>query len=215
VQFSHAFGRLRSRPMSATPYASVAPGAVFLAGSSGYRNVSYINAGGGRELRRLRTRSSVNTGDFSAAPVDSGSPFGPLAKGAKKTTEFIIGVGYSAGPYSIGAQYYHVDYDALDGAGVGSLGDDATINGEALGAGYQVGPGVSVLPRRDHQPEQGRRHQGARQRLGHRHLLLLVSPRVRPSVLRGAGPGLAIGRAGLRRPPAAHPEDVSGGPVRG
>jgi hypothetical protein len=144
VQFSHAFGPASLKADVGYAYASVAPGATLLAGSSGFKNVSYVNAGAQVNFAGFEFEGSLNIGDYSANPVDSGSPFGPLAKGAKKTTEFILGVGYNFGPYSIGAQYYHVDYDALDGAGVGDLGDTATINGEALGAGYQVGPGVSV-----------------------------------------------------------------------
>jgi predicted porin len=144
AQFSHAFGAASVKADVGYATASVAPGATApaLSGSSGYKSVSFINAGAVVNVAGFEIEGQINTGNFAANYNDSGSPFGPELKGAKKTTAYIVGVGYSAGPYSIGAQYYGVNYDAWDAGG--SLGSTATISGEALGAGYQVGPGVNV-----------------------------------------------------------------------
>jgi predicted porin len=136
VQFSHAFGPASLKADVGYATASVAPGV------TGYKSVSFVNAGAVVNVAGFEVEGSINTGNFAANYNDSGSPFGPELNGAKKTTAYIVGVGYSAGPYSIGAQYYGVNYDASDAGG--SLGATATISGEALGAGYQVGPGVSV-----------------------------------------------------------------------
>jgi hypothetical protein len=142
IQFSHAFGpaSLKADAGYATASISAPAGNV-----NSYNDVSYFNAGAQVNVAGFEAEGSVNTGKFSAAGNDAGNWGGPSLKGSSDTTAYIVGVGYSAGPYSIGAQYYHLSFDAQDGGGIaGGLGKTAHGSGEALGAGYQVGPGVSV-----------------------------------------------------------------------
>jgi hypothetical protein len=141
VQFSHAFGPASLKADVAYATATAAPVA---GNTASYHGVSYFQAGAVVNLAGFELEGQVNTGRFSNASNDSGNWGGPILKGAKDTTAFIVGVGYSAGPYSIGAQYYNLSFDEFDGLGVGTLGKTATGRGEALGAGYQVGPGVNV-----------------------------------------------------------------------
>jgi hypothetical protein len=146
VQFSHAFGPTSVK--ADVGYAWASPDAP---SGSGYKDVNYVQAGAVATLAGFELEGQVNTGKFSVAGNDAGNWGGPLKDGAKDTTAWIVGVGYTTGPYSIGAQYYHLTADASDntfGAGTdkvtGTLGKSYTGEGEALGAGYVVGPGVST-----------------------------------------------------------------------
>jgi len=147
VQFSHAFGPASVKADVGYATATAAPVA---GNTASYSTVSYIQAGAVVNVAGFEFEGQVNTGKFSAASNDSGNWGGPSLHGSKDTTAFIVGVGYSAGPYSIGAQYYNLSYDAYDGGAMGATAtagpgtNTATGKGEALGAGYQVGPGVSV-----------------------------------------------------------------------
>lgn len=136
LQFSHAFGPASVK--ADVGYAFASPDA----SGSKYQDVSYVNAGAVVNVAGFEFEGSLNTGKFSAAHNDAGSWGGPLLSGEKDTTTYIVGVGYSTGPYSIGAQYLHLTNDASVEGGV--AGKTFTGSGEALGAGYQVGPGVSV-----------------------------------------------------------------------
>jgi len=141
LQFSHAFGPASVKADIGYGYAGVAP----VAGNPAqYDDVSYFNAGAVMNVAGFEVEGSINTGSFSASGDDGGNWGGPKLKGAKDTTAYIVGVGYNLGPYSIGAQYYNLQYDEYDGSGVGTLGKTTFDYGEALGAGYIVGPGVSV-----------------------------------------------------------------------
>jgi len=147
VQFSHAFGPASVKADVGYATASAAP----VAGNpADYNSVSYFNAGAVVNVAGFEAEASVNTGRFSEASNDGGNWGGPSLKGSKDTTAFIVGVGYNSGPYSIGAQYYNLSYDAVDGGALGAPAGalpgsaTATGKGESLGAGYQVGPGVSV-----------------------------------------------------------------------
>jgi predicted porin len=137
LQFSHAFGPTSVKADVGYAYAS--PDAN---GSTIYKDVSYVQAGAVVTFAGVELEGQVNTGAFSTAGNDAGNWGGPLAKGEKDTTAYIVGVGYTMGPYSIGAQYYHLTADASDNGGV--IGKTFTGSGEALGAGYVVGPGVST-----------------------------------------------------------------------
>jgi predicted porin len=139
AQFSHAFGPASIK--ADVGYAEATPAVVV--GSTGhYSDVSYFQAGAVGNLAGFELEGQVNTGKFSAAGDDGGNWGGPLASGQKDTTAWIVGIGYNSGPYSIGAQYLHLSNDAsVEG---GATGKTYTGQGEALGAGYQVGPGVSV-----------------------------------------------------------------------
>jgi hypothetical protein len=141
AQFSHAFGPASLKADLGYGYAGVAP----VAGNPAqYDDVSYVNAGAVLTIAGIEIEGSINTGKFSASGNDGGNWGGPSLKGAKDTTAYIVGVGYNLGPYSIGVQYYNLQYDEFDGSGVGKLGKISYNYGEALGAGYIVGPGVSV-----------------------------------------------------------------------
>jgi hypothetical protein len=141
VQFSHAFGPASVKADVGYATATAAP---VVGNVLRYRDVSYLQAGAVANLAGFELEGQVNTGQFSNASDDSGNWGGPQLRGAKDTTAYIVGVGYNTGPYSIGAQYYHLSFDEFDGAGIGTLGHTETGQGFAVGAGYQVGPGVSV-----------------------------------------------------------------------
>jgi len=134
IQFSHAFG-----PTSLKADAGYAWATPDAPSGSGYKDVSYVQAGAVVTVAGIEIEGQVNTGKFSLAGNDAGNWGGPLFHGQKDTTAYIVGVGYNYGPYSIGAQYYHLTGDA-------QLATPATYTGkgEALGAGYIVGPGVSL-----------------------------------------------------------------------
>jgi hypothetical protein len=143
AQFSRAFGPASVKANVGYATATAAP----VAGNvNAYDAVSYFEAGAVVNFAGFELETQVNTGRFSVAANDGGNWGGPSLKGAKDTTTALVGVGYNSGPYSIGAQYYYQDFDAFDGGLVttGGVGQTATVRGEALGAGYQVGPGVAV-----------------------------------------------------------------------
>jgi hypothetical protein len=140
VQFSRAFGPASVKADVGYATATAAPS---VGATTQFHDVSYFQGGAVVNAFGFELEGQVNTGTFSAAGNDSGNWGGPLAKGSKDTTAWIVGVGYNMGPYSIGAQYYRLTNDAGD-VGFGKTGTTETGQGEALGAGYQVGPGVSV-----------------------------------------------------------------------
>lgn len=66
------------------------------------------------------------------------------------TTACDVGIGYSIGPYAIGATWYGVDFDQRDygatslAGGGPNTGHVGLVRGVAVGGAYQVGPGVAV-----------------------------------------------------------------------
>ena len=104
------------------------------------QHVSYGNAGAQITFAGLEVEGSVNIGKFNPNIADNGNPDGPLPLGAKGTTAWIGGIGYSAGPIKVGGVYYHVGYDLADFGG--TLGATGHIRGEGLGGSYTVGTGV-------------------------------------------------------------------------
>ncbi len=66
------------------------------------QNVSFGNAGIEVHVAGLEVESSVVSGKYSYATTDNGNPMGPLPEGAKGTTAWIAGVGYSIGPLKAG-----------------------------------------------------------------------------------------------------------------
>jgi hypothetical protein len=113
-----------------------------------YDDVNMFTAGAVGSFAGFSLEGSIVAGKWNYAAIDSGSPQGPPPKGAKDSTAIIVGPGYTVGPFAIGAQYYYVNFDAsedtyLDGI-PGSVGQTATVNGEALSASYVVAPGVTL-----------------------------------------------------------------------
>jgi hypothetical protein len=107
------------------------------------QNVSFGNAGIEVHVAGLEVESSVVSGKYSYATTDNGNPMGPLPEGAKGTTAWIAGVGYSIGPLKAGVMYYGVYYDQMD-FNPGGPSQAGRVSGVGLGATYTVGPGVSV-----------------------------------------------------------------------
>ncbi len=106
------------------------------------QNVSFGNFGLQVNVAGFEFEGSVNTGQFNYAIADDNGndPLGPLPVGAKGTTAFVLGAGYGAGPFKVGAVYYGVQYDEMDmGAATSAIGH---VSGEGLGGSYTVGPGV-------------------------------------------------------------------------
>ncbi len=144
VQFAHAFGPASVKADVGYAFADAAP----VAGNTlNYKSVSYLSAGASIDYAGFELEGSLNTGQFSVAPHDGGNWGGPEEDGARDTTAWTVGTGYRTGPYSVGVVYYNLAYDAVDGGATasGPLGQSAHVQGVALGAGYQVGPGVRVL----------------------------------------------------------------------
>jgi predicted porin len=110
--------------------------------SNGFQNVSMFTAGAVVGYAGFSLEGSVVTGKMNYATTDSGSPLGPLPNGANNTTAFIVGPGYTSGPFAVGAQYYYVSFDAGDVGG--TLNSAGKAAGFALGASYVVGPGVTL-----------------------------------------------------------------------
>jgi predicted porin len=104
------------------------------------QSVSYGNVGLEFHLAGFELEGSVNPGKFNVNAVDNGNPDGPLPLGAKGSTAWIVGGGYGAGPFKVGAVYYDVSYDEGDLGG--PLGKTGHMGGEGLGGSYSVGPGV-------------------------------------------------------------------------
>lgn len=149
LQYSHAFGPIALKADVGYAHAGVSRSAA--AADLGYRDVSMLNAGAVLNFAGFEVEGSVNTGKWAFNDNDSGSPMGPSLSGAKDTTAYIVGVGYVIGPYSIGAQWYHVTFDQGDfgatrgsAAGPLNVGRSGRVSGVAVGGSYKVGPGVSV-----------------------------------------------------------------------
>jgi hypothetical protein len=145
VQFAHSFGPVSVK--ADLGYAEAQPSVVGNVG--GYQNVSLVNVGAVVNFAGFEVEGSVNTGKWAYNFNDSGSPSGPSLNGASNTTAYIIGLGYAAGPYSIGAQYYGVrfdqgDFGATTASGALNTGHQGQEDGLAVGGSYAVGPGVTV-----------------------------------------------------------------------
>jgi len=147
AQFSHAFGPASVK--ADLGFVTATPSVGGQTGSAGYQNVSIFTGGAQVNVAGFELEGSVVTGKWAYNFEDSGSPLGPSLSGAASSTAYIAGVGYAAGPYSIGAQYYGVrfdegDFGAVNGAGAAAVGKSGTVSGVAVGGSYSVGPGVSV-----------------------------------------------------------------------
>jgi predicted porin len=104
------------------------------------QNVSFGNIGAQVLIAGFELEAQGEFGKFNPNLTDNGNPLGPLPSGAKGSSAFTVGAGYSAGPIKVGALYYGVSYDAADFGG--PMGSTGHISGEGLGAAYTVGPGV-------------------------------------------------------------------------
>ena len=149
AQYAHAFGPVAVKADVGYAHAEVSKSAEALADGLNYQDVSMVNVGGQLNFAGFELEASVNTGKFAYNYIDSGSPMGPSLQGAHNTTAYIAGVGYTFGPYSIGAQYYGVQFDQGDfglsnSAGTLQTGHSGRLDGVAVGGSYTVGPGVSV-----------------------------------------------------------------------
>jgi hypothetical protein len=146
LQYAHAFGPAAIKADVGYAFANAA----VVGDVGGYQNVDMFNAGFQGNLAGFELEGSVNTGKWAYNTNDSGSPFGPSLDHAHNTTAYIVGVGYVAGPYSIGAQYYGVRFDQGDfgaisnATGALNTGAQGKMDGFAVGGSYVVGPGVSV-----------------------------------------------------------------------
>jgi outer membrane protein OmpU len=142
LQFSHGFGPVAAKANIA--YTGAGTGSTAGTGNVvGFHDVSIFNAGTSITLAGFELEGSVNTGKFAyKSPSGSEPVMGPIPNGEKSTTAYIVGVGYTIGAFSVGAQYYNVTFDAAQNGG--TLGGNGQVSGEALGAAYAVGPGVNL-----------------------------------------------------------------------
>ena len=115
-----------------------------------YDNASYGNGGVVLTFAGFEVEGSISAGRFNATGVNEegiglGSPGSPPPAGAKDSYAYIAGVGYNMGPYGIGAVYYGMSYDDLEGSMTYAPGlktDD--VSGVGLGGSYVVGPGMTL-----------------------------------------------------------------------
>lgn len=144
AQYSGNFGPVGVKVNGAYVNAGATPDPSGLSG----QHVSFGNAGGEIHIAGFEVEASVVTGKYSYAITDGGNPMGPLPSGAKSTTAYIAGVGYSVGPIKVGGMYYGVSYDQADFAAANVSAANPSVGGHVsgwgLGATYTVGPGVSV-----------------------------------------------------------------------
>jgi predicted porin len=138
-KYAGAFGSTSLKVSAGYAHATANP---VLGGPQTYNDVNLYTAGAVVGFAGFSVEGSIVGGKWNYASIDSGSDQGPPPKGGKSSTAFIVGPGYTIGPFAIGAQYYHVDFDASENGGL--LGTTARVNGEALGASYVVGPGVTL-----------------------------------------------------------------------
>jgi len=141
AQYAHTFGSVGLK--ASLGWAGA--GASVVGNTGGYQNVNMFTGGASVTVAGFEIEGSVVTGKWAYNYNDAGAPFGPSLDGASNTTSFIVGVGYTLGPWAAGVQYYGVDFNVGDFANNAAyVNEGGTVSGVALGASYAVGPGVSV-----------------------------------------------------------------------
>jgi hypothetical protein len=145
AKYAGAFGPTSVKVSAGYAHASPNP---VVDGAQLYDDVNLYTAGAVVGVAGFSVEGSFVGGKWNYANIDSGSDQGPAPKGAKSSTAIIVGPGYTVGPFAVGAQYYHVSFDASEntyaGGLPGAVGKTSTVSGEALGASYVVGPGVTL-----------------------------------------------------------------------
>jgi hypothetical protein len=112
-------------------------------GATHYKDVSIIDAGVEATFAGIGVGGHLDTGRFGGG----GNVYEPEPDGAKHTTAFIVGAKYTipnpAVPLSFGGSFMHY---SIDGSQYGlPVGTKVTANGGAIGANYNLVPGVSFF----------------------------------------------------------------------